>query len=156
MAGNSAFASGFDEAGFRDAIKQTMRMGMPEDPAQRVTWHWKRIKTFTPQDRIKKPYNWTQTAVADDPGNPDEPDGELVVDYALEFTASRREPQTTVGQFSLAQAIVTVMDTDYELIKTADYATIGAAHYVIDYAGPPMGLFAVTVYQIYLRPRDEL
>jgi hypothetical protein len=155
VAGNSAFASGFDEAGFRTAIRETMRMGMPQDVAEQLVWKWSRTKTFTPQDRIKKPYDWTQNPVTDTPGNPDEPDGELIVDYALEFTP-RRELQTDVGQFNLAQVIVTLMDADYEQIKTADYAMIGDVHYLIDYVGPPMGLFAATVFQVYLRPRDDL
>lgn len=130
-------------------------MGMPQNPAEQLRWMWKRNKTYSPQDRVKKPYDWTQATVTDTPGNPDEPDGELIVDYALEFTP-RRDVQTDVGVFNLAQAIVTLMDTDYELVKSADYAMIGSVYYVIDYAGPPMGLFAATVYQVYLKPRDDL
>lgn len=156
MASNSAFAGAFDEAAFRTNIRDTMRMGMPTDPAEQLTWRWKRVRTYNPQDRVAHPYDWTQTPTTDVPGNADEPDGELVVDYALEFSASiAAEGGTALGRFNTSRAVVTLIDADYELVKTADFATIAGAEYEIDFVSPPMGLFAVTVYQIHLRARDE-
>lgn len=158
MGSESTFAAGFDEAGFREAIKQTMKMGMPEDPAQRLIWKWRRDRTYNPQDRIRKPYTWTQPPITDQPGNPDEPDGELSVDYAMEFSArgSQGDAETALGRFNTSRATVTLMDQDYELIKDADYCILGGAEYEIDFVGPPMGLFAVTVFQVYIKARDEV
>jgi hypothetical protein len=50
--------------------------------------------------------------------------------------------------------VVTLLDVDYDIIKDADYATIGNTTYDIDFSGPPEGLFEVTVYTIYIRARD--
>lgn len=156
MAAESAFASGFDEAGFRDAIEQTMLMGMPPDPADQLTWHWRRTREYDPQDRIKKPYDWTETPVVDQPGNPDEPDGTLIVTYALEFQPRNYASGGSVlGTFNTSRAVVTLLDTEYEKVKDADFCTIGTSAYEIDYAGPAMGLFAVAVHQVYLTARDE-
>jgi hypothetical protein len=157
VAENSTFAAGFDEAAFRNAIVNSMRMGMAVNPAEQLTWYWKRNQTFNPQDRTDRPYNWSQTPVTDAPGNPDEPDGSLVVDYALEFTFAKRSGgrETALGQLDAASAVVTLMDDAYELVKTADYAMIGNSRYEIEFTAPAIGLFSVGVYQIYLRAVDE-
>lgn len=155
MAGNSTFAAAFPEAVFRDAVRQTMRMGMPEDTAEQLTWHWRRVRTYNPQDRIHDPYDWTQTPVTDDAGNPAEPDGDLIVDYALEFSARVPEGGTAAGVFNTSRAVVTLLDVDFDLVKDADFTTIAGAEYQIEFVGPPMGLFAVTVYEIHLRAVDE-
>ena len=47
-----------------------MRMGMPQDPTEQVTWRWRRLRTYNPQDRIRKPYDWTQSPVTDAPAIP--------------------------------------------------------------------------------------
>lgn len=156
MAANSTFAAGFDEAAFREAIRQTMRMGMPPVEADQLTWHWKRDKTFAPQDSTRSPYDWTQTPVSDEPGNASEPDGELIVDYAIEFSArTAGNVDITLGRIDPSRAVVTLMDEDFEQVRTADYCSIGNTIYDIDFSGPPMGLFAVGVVQVYLFARDE-
>jgi hypothetical protein len=155
MAVESAFASGFNEAAFRDAIRQTMRMGMPPVEADRLVWRWSRQRTYAPQDTARMPYDWTQVPATDDPGNPDEEDGELVVDYALEFAGRGGGEGTAMGVFDNSRATVTLMDTEYELVKTADFATIGPNVYEIEFVAPVIGLFAVGVYQVFLKAQDE-
>lgn len=131
-------------------------MGMPPNEGDQLTWYWKREKTFDPQDRTKNPYDWTEAPATDVPGNPDEPDGSLVVDYALEFSARPAGSiDVALGQMDTSRAVVTVMDDDYEKIKTADYAMISNTIYDIDFSGPPLGLFAVGVHTLYLLARDE-
>ena len=79
------------------------------------------------------------------------------MDYALEFAArsTAGAEETVLGTFNTSRAVVTLMDEDYEQIKDADYVTIAGATYEIDFVGPPLGMFAVTVYQIHLRAADE-
>jgi hypothetical protein len=156
MAGDSAFAAGFDAVAFRVAIRETMKMGAPPDPADQLTWRWKRLRTYLPEDQAHNPYDWTETAVTDAPGNPDETDGSLIVDYAVEFSARPAgSVDVAAGQFDTSRAVVTLLDEDYEQVKTADYATIGNTTYDIDFTGPPIGMFAVGVFTVYLTARDE-
>jgi hypothetical protein len=161
VASSSTFAAGFNEPAFRDAVRQTMLMGMPQDPADQLTWHWKRKKTYAPQDRIRKPYDWKQSPVTDQPGTTrlsdpgDDVEQSLVVPYALEFQPRITRNETSLGQFDNSHATITVLDDDYQQIKDASYATIAGATYEINFVGPPVGLFAVTVYQLYLQAVDE-
>lgn len=146
----------FDAAEFRTAIRDTMTMGMPTATSKRLTWHWNRDQTFDPQDPAATPYDLDQAPVVDDPGNPDEPSGEVQVTYALEFAARPAGSRETVfGQFDTSRAEVTLLEDEYEQIKTADYCTIDGTRYEIDFTAPPVGLFEVTVYTIYITAEDE-
>ena len=144
----------FNASEFSDAIKQTMRMGMPSDPDEQLVWHINPVVSFSYQDPAIKPYDWSATPVVDQPGDPDHPTGIVSVDYALEFAASGGG-ETEVGRFDQSRLTVTVLDLDFEQIKNADYAKIGNVYYDIKFIGPPTGLFDVTVYTIYLVARDE-
>lgn len=153
MAGSNA---AFNPTQFRTSIRQTMEMGMPTTVSERLTWHWNRVQTFSPQDPTTNPYEWDQATVTDVPGNSAEPDGSLVVTYALEFASRQQEGEDTpFGQFDTTRAVVTMLDEEYVLVSTADYASINGSVYEIDFSGPPLGLFEVTVYQVYLTARDE-
>lgn len=151
MAGSDA---SFDPGGFRSAIKATMQMGVPTDLNDRLVWHFRNITSYPTQDPALKPYDWTVAPTFDVPSDPDLPTGEHIVDYALEFARSTPQ-ESEVGAFDATRLVVTLLDVDYEQIKQADYATIGRVHYDIDYTGPPMGLFEVTVYQVFLTARDQ-
>lgn len=157
----SAFAGGFDETTFRDAIQNTMLMGIPEDENERLTFWWNREQTYTPDDPAGNPYDWTATPVTDEPGNPAIADPgtnqSLIVPYALEFSARPAgSSNTAFGEIDASRAVVTLMDGDFQQIHTADYATIGPTRYRIQFAGPPVGLFAVTVHQIFLEAEDSV
>lgn len=144
----------FDPNGFRASIKATMQMGMPLDPAERLVWHFREIKSYTTQDPALKPYDWTAAPQLNIPSDPDTPAGQRIVDYALEF-ARGTGAETEVGSFDTTRLIVTLLDLDFEQIQHAEYATIGRVHYDIDFTGPPQGLFDVTVYSVYLTARDQ-
>lgn len=161
MAKSSSFAGGFDEAGFRDAVLNTMLMGMPEDPAQRLTFYWERNRVYSPEDIAGNPYDWTSPPVTNVPGNPDIPDPTgtdqtLQVPYALEFAARPAGSiSTPMGEIDTTRAIVTVMDNDHTKIASADYARIGDTRYRLQFDAPPIGLFGVTVWTLYLEAEDE-
>lgn len=160
MARSSAFSGAFPETTVRTAILDTMLMGMPEDVDKRLTWYWKRAQTFSPDDPAGNPYDWTATPIVDDPGNPVLPDPggdqSLQVPYALEFSARPAGSATTVlGEIDTSRAIVTMVETDFEKIKTADYAIIDDSRYRIQFDAPPVGLFGLTVYTVYLEAEDS-
>lgn len=160
MAKSSSFSGGFNEPVFRDAIFNTMLMGLPEDPTERLTFWWRRQQVFSPDDPAGHPYDWTSAPITDTPGNPaltdSGTDQSLQVPYALEFSARPAGSSNTVlGEIDTSRAVVTMMDKDFEQIKTADYATVGVVTYRIQFTAPPLGLFGVTVWTIYLESEDE-
>jgi hypothetical protein len=160
VARSSAFAGGFDEATFRAAVLNTMLMGMPEDVTERLTFFWKRTQTFATPDLAGNPYDWTAAPTVDLPGNPKLPDSGtdqgVVVPYALEFAATlAREANTVLGGIDTSRAVVTLMDKDYDKIRTADYARIGDTRYRLLFDAPPQGLFGVTMWTLYLEAEDS-
>ncbi len=163
MATSSAFTPSFDESLFRQSIVATMRMGMPQSDEHKIRWYWNRDQTFVPDDPAGNPYDWTDDPVTDAPGNPtgDPSDDGLIVDYAVEFNSSSglgagvNNQLTPLGPIDPTRMTVTVFDVDYDRIKTADYAAIGTTRYRIRYAAPPVGLFGVTVHDLYLEADDQ-
>jgi hypothetical protein len=158
----SSFAGGFAESTFRDAVYNTMLMGMPEAVEERLTFWWERDKTYTPDDPAGNPYDWTAPPIVDDAGNPVLPDPgtptdqSLIVPYALEFSARPAGSSNTVfGEIDTSRAVVTIIDSDFDKVRTADYATIADTRYRIQFKGPPTGLFAVTVHALYLEAEDS-
>ena len=121
MATSSAFAAQFPEADFRYAIREAMKMGMPEDDAEKLTWFWKRARTYQPDDLGGRPLDWTAAPLTDDPGNPvdDAEDDGLIVDYALE-----------------ANNLSSQVDQSMPRISTSPWGSIAPA---IRLAGPSTG-----------------
>jgi hypothetical protein len=159
MARSSAFSDRFDEAAFRSAIGETLLMGMPEAVADRLTWVWERDRTYVPDDPAGDPYDWTASPVTNTAGNAALTDAgaevqTLVVPYAFEFGVKAGQG-TVFGELDRSSLIVTLMDTAYEQVKTADYAIIGDTRYRIRFEAPPQGLFGVTVWTVYLEAEDS-
>lgn len=147
---NDPRASAFSAAQFRDAIKFAMRMGMPNATEERLTFKWRRDETYQRQDPAGKPYNWKATPVTDNTPEP------VLVDGAVEFSdRNSASSGTAMGRFDTPRATITLLDVDYALIEGADMVELGGATYQIDFVAPPMGLFDVTVYQIYASAVDE-
>lgn len=135
---------------FRDAIRFAMHMGLPNAVQERITFRWTTQKTFSTHDPAGRPYNWgstpaTTTSHAD-----------VLIDCAVEFTARPAGTRdTALGEFDTSRAVVTILDEDIDSVSGADTAIIGGNEYEILFTAPPMGLFEVTVYQLYLQARDE-
>lgn len=147
---NDPRASGFDPVAFRDAIKFAMSMGLPDSVPLRATFQWTPDKTYHIADPAGKPYTWTAPPVS----NVTHPD--VLVDVALEFQRrSSGEGLTSVGDFQTSFVTLTLLDVDYALVQGADKVQLGGDTYFIEYVAPPVGLFSVTVYQMYCRAEDE-
>jgi hypothetical protein len=162
MARSSAFSASFDETSFRYAIRETMLMGMPETVADRLMWVWERDRTYIPDDPTGDPYDWSSPAATDvagnatltDPGTP--LPQTLVVPYAFEFAARTASTAGTVfGEIDTSRMVVTLLDTDYDQINTADYAMYAGTKYRIRFEAPPQGLFGVTVWTVHLEAEDS-
>lgn len=156
MAGESILAAGFPAEEFRTNIQQVMLMGMPDDPADRLTFHWDRQRTYDPATVDDDPLDWTETPDTDIPGDWDHEAGTYQPIYALEFSARPAgSTNTPLGEIDTSRLIITLLDVDYEQVKTADYATIKDVRYRIQFAAPEVAMFPVGVHQVYMEAEDQ-
>jgi hypothetical protein len=150
---------GFDATEFRQAIEFAMQMGLPGTESERVTFRWSGSKVFDTPDERGNPYDWTN-APASTESTPDIP-ASITVPCAVEFRARRSvSGETIIGSFDVASVVITLLDTQYALLQhdtlgLPDQLTVDGNQYDVSFWGPPMGLFNVTVYQMYAQARDE-
>ncbi len=144
------FGAGFNADEFRNAIRSTMEMGLPSDTAERATFKWTVASTYEAEDVAHNPFDWT-----DSPTTESEHD-DVQIPVAVEFSARPAGSiDTTLGQFDNARAVITIMDTDFDSVQGADEVLLGGNSYTIDFWGPPVGLFGVTIYTVYATATDE-
>lgn len=147
MAGTNA---AFNSQAFKDGIHLAMNMALPGTVADRATFQWRVEKTFAKQDNANRPYDWTSTAVTSNER------ADVQVSCAVEFAArTTTAGETPLGKFDSTRAIITLLDEDYALIEGADTVLLGQNTYDVDFVAPPIGLFEVTIYQLYCSARDE-
>lgn len=140
----------FNPAVFRQAIRDTMIMGLPNATAEKPTFRWNPNKTYATADPGGAPYDFTAAPVVT------VAPADVQVAVAVEFSSRPAGSlETVIGEFDNSRVIITVLDEDYELIRGADEVILGGNTYDIQFVGPPLGLFEVTVYQIFAIARDE-
>lgn len=140
----------FNAAAFRTAIRSTMTMGSPQNPAERATFRWKVERDYAIDDPANNPYDWT-AAPTTEVANPD-----VQIPVAVEFSARPAgSSQTQMAEFDTSRVVLTILDEDFAKIDGADYVLLGGNTYAIQFVGPPMGLFEVTIYQMFLEAVDE-
>lgn len=150
--------SRFSATKFRDGIRFAMEMGFPEDTAQQVTWQWRTERTFSKADSGGEPFTWTSGEVTSTTTVSD-----LIVDCAVKFNTvggTSRVGGTGLGIFDTAKIEVTMLDTDWDVLlahggRVPDQAVVDNTIYVVQFVAPPVGLFDVTIYQIFLNAIDE-
>lgn len=155
---DASFAADFNLDEMKAALLSTMQMGMPEAEAAGLTWHWNTVKTFTEpvSPTTSNPYDWTSTPATEEPGNPDEADGQLQVPYALQWSSRpAASKDTSLGQFDASRGEVYLFPEHYELIKDADYCMIHGDVYHMDIDAPPLALFTFEMNLIIITAEDE-
>jgi hypothetical protein len=141
-------AADFDAGVFRDAIQFAMRMGAPNQTADKVTFRWKDKKTYTREDPNKKPYDWTSSPATDVTHQ-----DVVIEEVAIELTQPRvgQVLGTPVGQFEQVRAVLTLLDVDFARIDGAtnppDVVLIDQSVYEIRFINS-LALFDVDLYQI--------
>ena len=142
-------AAAFNADAFRDAIRFSMTLGLPQAEQLRATFRWSAVKNYQIEDPEGLPYNFnsTPTEVVDTPDD-------VQVPVAVEFAEGSMEGNS-VGEFISSKAILTILDIDYSLVEGADTVLLGGGKYKIDFVAPPIGLFDVTIWQLYLTALDE-
>lgn len=140
----------FNSKQFRDAITFAMKMGLPEDQSERITFRWTPNKVYDNTDSGGNPWSWDVTPVDSD----ERPD--VQVPAAFEFSARPAGTlDTPLGQFDTSRITVTLLDQYFDLIRGADIMIFDDNIYEVAFVAPPIGLFDVTVYQIFGEARDE-
>lgn len=140
----------FNAKEFREAIHFAMEMGLPQDPSERITFRWTPDKTYDDSDSGGNPWSWDVVPVVTDER------ADVQVPAAVEFAARPAgSVDTALGQFDTSRVTVTLLDEEFEKIRGADLMVIDANIYDIAFVGPPIGLFDVTVYQLFGEARDE-
>jgi hypothetical protein len=143
-------ASGFNAAQFRDAIKFAMNMGLPNTVSERATFRWTPDYTYSTSDPGGTPYDLESTPTATDAPE------DVQIDCAVEFVSkANASGGTALGPFDVTRAVITILDTDYSSVAGADQVLLGENTYKVDFVAPPMGLFEVTIYQVYCTAVDE-
>ena len=141
---------GFNAAAFRTAIIDAMTMGLPSETQDRATFRWNKERTFNTVDPAGTPYDLTAAPLTDT--TPDD----VLIPCAVEFSARPAGSlDTTVGEFDTSRVVITVLDEHYPQVEGADGVLLGQNTYEIQFVAPPIGLFEVTVYQVYAVARDE-
>lgn len=144
------FGGGFDAEEFRRQIRNTMIMGLPVDEAERPTFRWSVKRSYAVKDDSGNPYNFSSPPISV------ETRADVQVPVSVDFSArSSLGSKLPVGDVENSKVVVTVLDVDYEEIKTADQIICGGDTYSIDFVAPSVGLFAVTVYEIHATSIDE-
>lgn len=150
MADNTIL-TGFDADNFRDKIRQTMLMGLPNVSADKPTFYFREVKT------------WPAGTVTDTEGSPLDPRIQptitspepVQVPCAVEFKTTRNDDEGLAGSFHDTAATLTILDVDWELIKDAIEVTLNGERYYISYESPVIALGPVDVHTVHVFPVQE-
>lgn len=146
MAGTQA---GFSASEFKDAIHFAMDMGLPNADTEKATFYWDTKRTFDKKDSAGLPLALKARPTSSVEKAP------VQVSCAVEYARTNNGIDgNSAGAFDGSRATITLLDEDYEQVKDADYVSLGGDRYEIDFK-TSVGLFDVTVYQMFLRAWDE-
>jgi hypothetical protein len=141
--------SSFDAADFRANIRATMNMGLSNVTADQPLFIFNASSTSYPAgtalDEAGQPFDFTVTPTVTQKNA-------VRVPCAVTWGSGLDSIISTQagGDFTRADAVLTMLDVDYTLVKDADYCQINNTKYEIRYIQPAVGLFDVTVYQLHL------
>ena len=146
---DTKFGRSFKAEQFRNAITSSMEMGLADAEEERIAFVWDGAKTYEYGGDV--PYDLTDQPLSTQV----EPD-EVYVTCAVEFIPrSGAGIGNAFGDLQDPRVVVTVLDVVYPSVATANAVKINGVRYEIDYLGPPVGLFDVTIYQFYCSALDE-
>jgi hypothetical protein len=138
----------------RDALRQTMVLGMPVVEANRPKFFFERQVTYSDFDNDNKPWDWTAAPLTDVTPAPVQP----ICTWKF-FAPLGRQGQLveTAGEFNPTTVVFTFMDVDYDTMVNASNCTIGPnleRKYWFRYAQPESGLGGLGVYQVTFGAED--
>lgn len=152
MAGSDPTGN-FNETQFRNQIRQTMTMGLPNTVSMQPTFRWVTKPTFSVSDPAERPYNWFTNPNASSPVNP----SDFVTVCAVEYMGGS-ESGTEAGFINEIQAKLTLLDTDMNAViahggRQPDQVLLKGELYQIRYITLE-ALFTVDVYTVFCTALD--
>ena len=140
--------SGFDAAGFRNAIHFAMQMGAPPEDGEQATFHFPGTLVYNGYlDGDQVPFDPTATITSNEPPT-------VKVDCAIEYFDAENQP-TNFGMMAPSRIVVTVLDEDYRKIRGCSYVVVHGDRYDYRRTEPPSGLFDVGVYTLHFLSQSE-
>lgn len=140
---------GFDANAFRDNIHFAMQMGAPPEADQQATFHFPSTLVYTgTADAEDVPFDPTTTVTRTTPDP-------VKVPCAVEYYDSTGQLLDGFGIHQPSRVKVTLLDSDYILVKDADRVVIGGDTYYFRRTEPPSGLFDVGLYVLHFAAEGE-
>jgi len=145
MAGTS---SDFDADEFRRNIHAVMTLGAPPKAEEQATFYFAKTLVYnTPTDDDGIPFDPNATVTETQPAP-------VKVPCAIEYF-DREENPVPFGAVTASKIIVTLLDEDYDVVKTCVAVVVGGDRYFRKRTVPPVGLYSVGVYQIVCVAENE-
>lgn len=150
----------FNAKQFREAISFAMTMGLPDNPAQRATFHYTTSRTYPPGTKLDREGRPLDPHISPVKVTPDP----VQIPVAIDFKTATYD-ELPVGAHIPAKVVITVIDEEWAKVRDAHTDTYPDAKpieveldgdmYRIGFLGPPQGLFEVTIYELYCFAKEE-
>ena len=140
----------FSKTVVEDAIRFAMRMGAAPDPTQRATFLFRQVRTYPPGTLLDAEGTPLDPNVRAEVTTPDP----VTVDCAVEFERATPEELPT-GVRIPTRLVITLLENEYQQVRTAVRVRIGSDRYQIAYELPVVGLFDMAVHQIVAYAESE-
>jgi hypothetical protein len=144
-------AAGFNSDVVRDALEFAMKMGMPDNAAERVKFIFKAQHTYANEDPTGNPYEWSAPPTATISER-----REVEVPVAMEFISRTSQGRdTTMGHLLPSHVEIYILDTYIDDVRGADELMVDGNVYKITAWPPPHALFDFTLYPCLAEAVDE-
>jgi hypothetical protein len=149
---DSPLLSGFNADGFRNNIRNTMIMGLPNDSALKPTFFFRATMSYPPgtvMDPEGRPIDPRVQATATYAADP------IQVPCAVEWGLDNSNNENLSGTMWEDRATLTLLDTEYTQVSQAIEVDLGGRRFLIQKV-IPLALGTVDIYQlqVFLKGTD--
>jgi hypothetical protein len=136
-------------ASVKTVLKRTMVFGMSDVAADRPTFYFDRVATWTDHDTEENPWDWTAAPVTDTTASPVQP----ICAYEFFSPLGRLgETVTEVGDFNPTTLLVTMFEEEFQAVNGATYCTVKESEqkFYFRYWRPSYYLETIGVHQVHM------
>lgn len=138
----------FDAQAFRDGVRFAMDMAAPVEAVDQATFYFPNVLVYNrPVDADNVPFDPAST-VTSQPVTP------VRVTCAIEYFDADGLP-TNFGTVTPSKITITLLDEEYERVKSCSSVVVGGERYVYQRTEPPLGLFEVGLFTLHFTAEDE-
>lgn len=139
---------GFNPEEVRAGLRFAMTVGLPTVLEEQPTFFFPRTATAgSSADEDGIPFNPASTRVLGPPRS-------VRVPCAIEYFDNQGKIEN-FGVIVPSKVELTILDTEYVLVKGFEYVVIGGSRYWYSRTAPPLGLVSVGVYIVYCTAEDQ-